>query len=95
MRPPRGLSDDWRAEAHRLFAGAAEGNAVVVRRLLAAAGLSVSERTIQRTVAGLRRVQRVAALATVRVETAPGDQLQIDVGQKRLCISLFARARAA
>jgi transposase len=85
-RPPRQLSDDWRAEAHRLYAGAAEGNAVVVRRLLAASGLSVSERTIQRAVAGLRRAQRVAALATVRVETAPGDQLQIDFGQKRLCI---------
>jgi len=29
----------------------------------------------------------VAALATVRVETAPGDQLQIDFGQKRLQIA--------
>ena len=59
-----GVVDDWRAEAHRRFAGAAEGNAVVVRRLLATAGLSVSERTIQRTVAGLRRAQRVAAQVT-------------------------------
>jgi transposase len=86
VRPPRRLSADWRSEAQRLYAGAAEGNAVVVRRLLAGAGLSVSERTIQRAVADLRRAQRVAALATVRVETAPGDQLQIDFGQKRLCI---------
>ncbi len=35
----------------------------------------------------IRRAQRVAALATVRVETAPGDQLQIDFGQKRLLIA--------
>lgn len=84
VRPARRLSEDWRSEAHRLYAGAAEGNAVVVRRLLAEGGLLVSERTIQRAVAGLRRAQRVAALATVRVETAPGDQLQIDFGQKRV-----------
>jgi Mu transposase, C-terminal domain/Integrase core domain len=35
----------------------------------------------------LRREQRVAALATVRVETPPGDQLQIDFGQKRILIA--------
>ena len=29
----------------------------------------------------------MAALATVRVETAPGDQVQIDFGQKRLQIA--------
>ena len=43
----------------------------------------MSVRTIERAVADIRRAQRVAALATVRVETAPGDQLQIDFGQKR------------
>ncbi len=37
--------------------------------------------------ADLRREQRVAQLATVRVETAPGDQLQIDFGQKRVQIA--------
>jgi hypothetical protein len=31
-------------------------------------------------VADLRRERRVAQLATVRVETAPGDQMQIDFG---------------
>ena len=35
----------------------------------------------------IRREQRVAQLATVRVETPPGDQLQIDFGQKRLQIA--------
>jgi len=47
----------------------------------------VSERTVQRAVADLRREQRVAALATVRVETPPGEQLQIDFGQKRVLIA--------
>ena len=41
--------------------------------------------------ADIRRAQRVAALATVRVETAPGDQLQIDFGQKRVPIAGVAR----
>jgi transposase len=54
---------------------------------LAERGIISSERTIQRAVADLRREQRVAALATVRVETPPGDQLQIDFGQKRLLIA--------
>jgi hypothetical protein len=44
----------------------------------------VTERTVQRAVADLRREQRAAALASVRVETPPGDQLQIDFGQKRV-----------
>jgi transposase len=61
-------------------------NAVVVQRLLAQRGCALSVRTIERAVADLRRAQRVAALATVRMETAPGDQLQIDFGQKRLLI---------
>ena len=50
----------------------------------------MSVRTIERAVADIRRAQRVAALATVRVETAPGDQLQIDFGQKRLRIAVSA-----
>jgi DNA replication protein DnaC len=62
-------------------------NAVVVRRLLAQRGVVVSERTIQRAVADLRRAQRAAALATVRMETATGEQLPIDFGQKRIAIA--------
>src|SRR5207247_6548386 len=57
------------------------------QRLPAQGGCAMSVRTIERSVADIRRAQRVAALATVRVETAPGDQLQIDFGQKRLCIA--------
>src|SRR6476659_8348693 len=88
MRPAaRCLTAGTRATARDLYAGVAGGNAVVAKRLLAERGVGVSERTIQRAVADLRRAQRVAALATVRVETAPGDQLQIDFGQKRVRIA--------
>ena len=69
-----------------LYDGPADGNAVVVQRLLAARGLTVSVRTIERAVADLRRDRHVAQLATVRVETPPGDQVQIDFGQKRVQI---------
>jgi len=88
VRPTaRRLTEDHRAEARALYEGPAGGNAVVVQRLLAARGCVMSVRTIERAVADIRRAQRVAALATVRVETAPGDQLQIDFGQKRLRIA--------
>src|SRR5262245_46987535 len=84
----RRLSEAARTTARELYGGAAAGNAVVVRRLLAEQEeVTVSERTVQRVVADLRRAQRVAALATVRVETAPGDQLQIDFGQQRVAIA--------
>jgi transposase len=76
VRPAaRKLSDGARETARELYASVAAGNAVVVRRLLAERGVVVTERTVQRAVADLRREQRAAALATVRVETAPGDQL--------------------
>ena len=88
MRPAaRCLTEGTRATARDLYAGVAGGNAVVVKRLLAERGVVASERTIQRAVADLRRAQRVATLATVRVETAPGDQLQIDFGQKRVLVA--------
>jgi transposase len=88
VRPTaRKLSDADRESARELYAGAAAGNAVVVQRLLAERGVTVTPRTIERVVTDLRRAQRAAALATVRVETAPGDQLQIDFGQKRIVIA--------
>ncbi len=83
----RRLTDDRRLEARTLYEGPAGGNAVVVQRLLVERGLTVSVRTIERAVADIRRERRVAQLATVRVETAPGDQLQIDFGQKRVRIA--------
>lgn len=88
IRPAaRRLTEDRRLEARALYAGPAEGNAVVVQRLLAERGLTVSVRTIERAVSDLRREHRVAQLATVRVETSPGEQLQIDFGQKRVPIA--------
>jgi transposase len=88
MRPAaRRLTDDARRDARTLYEGEAGGNAVVVQRLLAERGVVVSVRTIERAVADLRRARRAAELATVRVESAPGDQLQIDFGQKRVRIA--------
>lgn len=83
----RRLTDDGRQEARTFYEGPAGGNAVVVQRLLKERGTDVSVRTIERAVADLRRARRAAELATVRVESAPGDQLQIDFGQKRVRIA--------
>jgi transposase len=83
----RRLSDEHRGTARELYEGAAAGNAVVVQRLLAARDVTVSVRTIERAVADIRQAQRASALATVRVETPPGDQLQVDFGQKRVRIA--------
>jgi transposase len=83
----RRLNDERRQEARTLYEGPAGGNAVVVQRLLASRGVAVSVRTIERAVADIRQAQRASALATVRVETTPGDQVQVDFGQKRLLIA--------
>lgn len=69
-----------------MFVGLAEGNAVVVRRELARRGVEASVRTVQRVVADERRVQRVADVASVRFETPPGKQMQIDFGQKQVSV---------
>jgi Mu transposase, C-terminal domain/Integrase core domain len=44
-------------------------------------------RTVQRVVASRRDEKRAAELATVRFETAPGHQMQIDFGEKRISIA--------
>ncbi len=63
------------------------GNADVIRQeLLSEKGLAVSLRTVERSVAPLRRELRAAARATVRFETPPGRQLQIDFGERRTMI---------
>lgn len=76
-----------RAEAIALFEGEAEGNAVVVAQMLAERGIEVSVRTVQRAVAERRRAIAAAELATVRFETAPGRQMQIDFGERRVQIA--------
>ena len=67
----------WLAERLRRH----RGNADVVRQdLRRELGIEVSLRTVQRAVEPLRRELRAEAVATVRYETAPGQQLQIDFG---------------
>ncbi len=75
-----GLSD-WLTERFRRHGG----NADVIRQELAQElGICVSLRTVERTVAPLRRELVAAARATVRFETHPGEQLQIDFGERRV-----------
>jgi transposase len=77
-----GLSD-WLAERFRRH----RGNADVVRQeLVAEHGIAVSLRTVERAVAPLRRELAAEARATVRFETPPGKQLQVDFGEKRVVI---------
>ena len=83
----RALTDEQRDEVVRLFDTTAEGNAVVVAQLLAERGMDVHVRAVQRVVARHRRDRRAAELATVRFETAPGHQMQIDFGEKRVSIA--------
>ncbi|TIS04962.1 MAG: IS21 family transposase, partial [Mesorhizobium sp.] len=73
--------EDWLAERFRQH----RGNADVVRQELAREhGLQVSLRTVERAVAPLRQALRAEARATVRFETPPGRQLQIDFGETRI-----------
>jgi transposase len=82
---PRALAglEDWLAERFRRHAG----NADVVRQELAAEkSITLSLRTIERAVAPRRREFEVLARATLRFETPPGKQLQIDFGERRVAI---------
>lgn len=64
------------------------GNADVVRQdLQREHGLAVSLRTVERAVAPFRRELRAAEVATVRFETAPGEQMQIDFGETTVAIA--------
>ena len=88
VRPKaRRLSDEQVALASELLDGPAEGNGPVVRRLLAEKEIEVPLRTLQRALALRRKEKRAAALATVRFETAPGEQMQIDFGEKLVQIA--------
>src|SRR5215210_5266095 len=82
---PRALAglEDWLAERFYRHAGNAD---VVRQELLAEKGIDVSLRTVERAVVGLRRDLAAQARATVRFETPPGHQLQIDFGERRVLI---------
>jgi transposase len=72
---------DWLAERFRQH----RGNCDVVRQELQREhGIAVSLRTVERAVAHLRREVMAQSAATVRFETAPGHQLQIDFGSVRV-----------
>jgi transposase len=79
----RVLSEPQRQRARVLFE-AAQGNSRVVRRQLAQEGVVVGERTLQRVLAPERSRRVAEAVASVRFETAPADQLQIDFGVLRV-----------
>jgi transposase len=81
------LDEDMRRLALEMFDTLAEGNAVVVLRELQRRGVKVSIRTVQRALAERRRERRAAQLATVRFETAPGHQMQVDFGEKRVSLA--------
>lgn len=83
----RRLDDDTLREVHDLYGTVAEGNAVVIQQELASRGIHVELRTLQRAVAPLRQQERAEALATVRFETPPGQQMQIDFGEKTVQIA--------
>lgn len=72
---------DWLSERFRRHCG----NADVIRQELAAEkAIAVSLRTVERAVAPLRQELVAQARATVRFETPPGQQLQIDFGERRV-----------
>ena len=80
----------WLAQRFRRH----RGNADVVRQELASElGLAVSLRTVERAVAPLRRELAAEALATVRFETPPGRQPQIDFGEARVPIENEGRVK--
>mgnify|MGYP000870082506 FL=1 len=83
----RRLDEDTQREVEGLFLGVAQGNTVVVQQELASRGIEVELRTLQRAVAPLRQQARARALATVRFETQPGQQMQIDFGEKVVSIA--------
>jgi len=63
------------------------GNADVVRQELEREkGIRLSLRTVEREVRHLRRELEAEARATIRFETPPGKQLQIDFGERRAMI---------
>jgi transposase len=83
--PPRtgtlGEHAQWLAERFRQH----RGNCDVVRQQLQRElGIVVSLRTVERAVAHLRREVFAQSAATVRFETPPGHQLQIDFGTVRI-----------
>ncbi|MCR6665774.1 MAG: IS21 family transposase [Methyloversatilis sp.] len=63
------------------------GNCDVVRQQLSKElGIDTSLRTVERACRGFRQELEASRRATIRFETAPGEQMQIDFGQTRVLI---------
>lgn len=62
------------------------GNAVVLHRELQGLGFTGGVQQVRRMIRPWRAEARWAALATVRYETGPGEQAQVDCGQLRIWI---------
>jgi transposase len=75
--------EEWLGNCFRRHAGNAD---VVRQELEREKGIRLSLRTIEREVAPMRRALAAEARATVRFETPPGKQLQIDFGERRVMI---------
>lgn len=91
-RPYAGGSRATKLDAHESWLRDAlvqhGGNAEVVRQeLVATQAVDVTLRTVQRAVAPHRQALRAEALATVRFETPPGDQAQVDFGERAVTIA--------
>jgi transposase len=82
----RRLTQAEQKRAVELWEGQAEGNAVVVQALLGEQGVEASVRTVQRAVRERRQQVHAAEVATVRFETEPGQQLQVDFGEKKVSL---------
>src|ERR1700741_236232 len=82
---PRTVSglEEWIAERFRRHAGNAD---VVRQELEREKGIRLTLRTVEREVRHLRRELEAEARATIRFETPPGKQLQIDFGERRAMI---------
>ena len=75
--------EEWVAERFRRHAGNAD---VVRQELEREKGIGLSLRAVEREVAHLRRELAAEARATIRFETPPGQQLQIDFGERQVTI---------
>jgi len=76
--------DDWLKDQMRKHGNNAE---VVRQELETGKGLSMSLRTVERAVQGHRTLARAEAQATTRFETSPGEQSQIDFGERFVTIA--------
>jgi hypothetical protein len=69
-----------------LLEGPAQGNGVVVRRLLAERGVAVPLRTVQRGLTPHRRARRAGGGRHRSLRDRPGHQVQIDFGEKLVTV---------